>query len=333
MAAMVAAERHLWLNLMGIKDRDKIFFLDAPVSSSGLFGDSVNTVVTRFREAKRHAEAFDQFLPRRGQALGLSATQPRPSQVPLRVASRAPPCKDWGAARHSQQPSKRPDLSVVPPRGGAHPKETAVLPPPPLVFRGAAVSGEVLYARLPPAISQDTVHLTSPQISEVSKLVPLSEKLAAWKLLTVEKGYRIQFAYRPLRFNGVVSTSVKLERAHLLTQELQTLLDKGAIECVPLPDRESGYYSRYFLVPKKNGGLGLVRDNRSQGRIFPCRNFATTSQVNKPEATAARNQNSIGDKWRKKPWEKPGSVGGPVLLWPNRLGDEVFTVDPSLGLI
>ncbi|KAL0199357.1 hypothetical protein M9458_007897 [Cirrhinus mrigala] len=58
-----------------------------------------------------------------------------------------------------------------------------------------------------------------------------------------------------------------------------------------------------------------------------------SSQVNKPEATAARNQNSIGDKWRKKPWEKPGSVGGPVLLWPNRLGDEVFTVDPSLGLI
>ncbi len=22
-------------------------------------------------------------------------------------------------------------------------------------------------------------------------------------------------------------------------------------------------------------------------------------------------------EWRKKPWEKPGSVGGPVLLWPD----------------
>jgi len=21
-------------------------------------------------------------------------------------------------------------------------------------------------------------------------------------------------------------------------------------------------------------------------------------------------------KWRRKPWEKPGSIGGPVLLWP-----------------
>ncbi len=35
-------------------------------------------------------------------------------------------------------------------------------------------------------------------------------------------------------------------------------------------------------------------------------------QLSKPEATAARNQNSIGDRMEKKPWEKPGSVGGPV---------------------
>ncbi len=41
-------------------------------------------------------------------------------------------------------------------------------------------------------------------------------------------------------------------------------------------------------------------------------------QLSKPEATAARNQNSIGDRTeKKKPWEKPGSVGGPFLLWPD----------------
>ncbi len=33
-------------------------------------------------------------------------------------------------------------------------------------------------------------------------------------------------------------------------------------------------------------------------------------QLSKPEATAARNQNSIGDRMEKKPWEKPGSVAG-----------------------
>ncbi|KAI2663288.1 Transposon Tf2-6 polyprotein [Labeo rohita] len=305
MAAMVSTERHLWLNLTGIKERDRSFLLDAPVSPSGLFGDAVNSVVTRFREARRHEEAFVRFLPA---VLKRRDRRPPSPDQKESVASRAPPRKDWGAARRTpQSASKRPDLRsiltkkkkvlrVVRPgpwgcplgegrvkiqqRIGApsrHPQETTVLPPPPLVFRGAAVSDEVLHGRLPPAMFQDTVHLTSPQISEVSKLVPLSEKLAAWKLLpdispwvvrTVEKGYRIQFAYRPPRFNGVVSTSVKPERVHLLTQELQTLLDKGAIEHVPLPDRDSGYYSRYFLVPKKDGGLRPILDLRGLNRYL-----------------------------------------------------------------
>ncbi len=39
-------------------------------------------------------------------------------------------------------------------------------------------------------------------------------------------------------------------------------------------------------------------------------------QLSMPEATAARNQNCIGDRMEKKPWEKPGSVGGPVPLRP-----------------
>lgn len=54
MAALVSMEKHLWLNLTGIKDRDRTFLLDAPISPYGLFGDAVNTVVSRFREAKRH---------------------------------------------------------------------------------------------------------------------------------------------------------------------------------------------------------------------------------------------------------------------------------------
>ncbi len=43
-------------------------------------------------------------------------------------------------------------------------------------------------------------------------------------------------------------------------------------------------------------------------------------QLSKPEATAARNENSIGDRMEKKPWEKPGLVGGPVPLQPDESG-------------
>ncbi len=122
MAAMVSTERHLWLNLTGIKDKDRTFLLDAPISpSGGLFGDAVNTVATRFREAKRYEEAFVRFLPRGAQESGTSATRSRPGPVPLRreaqkesVASRAPPRRDWGAARRaSQSASKRPDLRSI----------------------------------------------------------------------------------------------------------------------------------------------------------------------------------------------------------------------------
>ncbi len=75
---------------------------------------------------------------------------------------------------------------------------------------------------------------------------------------------------------------------------------------------------------------------------------------------SGKEPNSIGDRTeRKKPWEKPGSVGGPFLLWPDDpavqfqllqsqigglnwfprsfpdgcLGDGVLTGGLSLGLI
>ncbi|KAI2649105.1 Transposon Ty3-G Gag-Pol polyprotein [Labeo rohita] len=44
--------------------------------------------------------------------------------------------------------------------------------------------------------------------------------------------------------------------------EVETLLRKEAIEMVPPQDRESGLYSRYFIVPKKDGGLRPILDLR-----------------------------------------------------------------------
>ncbi len=40
MSTMVVQERHLWLNLVEMKDVDKVHFLDAPISQAGLFGDT-----------------------------------------------------------------------------------------------------------------------------------------------------------------------------------------------------------------------------------------------------------------------------------------------------
>ncbi len=65
MVASVAAERHLWLNLTEIRERDKVFLMDAPISQSGLFGKEVSAVVDKFRSAKTQSAALKQFMPRR----------------------------------------------------------------------------------------------------------------------------------------------------------------------------------------------------------------------------------------------------------------------------
>ncbi|KAI2644187.1 Transposon Ty3-I Gag-Pol polyprotein [Labeo rohita] len=160
---------------------------------------------------------------------------------------------------------------------------------------------------------------TTPEAS-LERLVPLVDYLAAWKLLpnvsawvlrTVERGYRIQFGAPP-PFNGVFPTVVSPEQGLVMEQEVETLLRKEAIEVVPPQDGESGFYSRYFIVPKKDGGLrpildlrllnrsvmrlkfkmltinqvvsqirseGLVCDDRSKRRLLPCLHPSSTQEV------------------------------------------------------
>ncbi len=78
----------------------------------------------------------------------------------------------------------------------------------------------------------------------------------------IKRGYSLQFARRPPRFSGVVSTSVQGENARVLRSEVMTLLEKGAIEMVSPALSESGFYSRYFLIPKKDNGLRPILDLR-----------------------------------------------------------------------
>ncbi|KAL0199702.1 hypothetical protein M9458_002889, partial [Cirrhinus mrigala] len=204
---------------------------------------------------------------------------------PLRAA---PSGERRGAAHYS--------VSVAPPG----PQE-AVLPTLP-VLQGAAVSSEhppqsfppsnvaelgsspPLRGSLGPLVQvlpageplQDAVlgaH-TTPEAS-LERLVPLVDHLAAWKLLpnvsawvlhTVERGYRIQFGVPPPPFNGVSPTLVGPEQGLVMEQEVATLLRKEAIEVVPPHDRESRFYSRYFIVPKKDGGLRPILDLRLLNR-------------------------------------------------------------------
>ncbi|KAL0173005.1 hypothetical protein M9458_033316, partial [Cirrhinus mrigala] len=335
MAALVAAERHLWLTLSDMKEKDRVFLLNSPLSPSGLFGDAVNTVVERDREARKQAAAFQRFLPRRTPAQGAAGReQPRPSTSSSSyretqkqsVATRTPPqrervvkrsnptCRSCYSRRSPRLsgPDNSGPLRAAPSgeRRGAPHYSVSALPPCPQEaglltlqgIQGAAASSKhppqslppsdvaELGSSLPPRGSlgplvqvlpaglplQDTVlaaHIT-PEAS-LERLVPLVDHLAAWKLLpnvsawvlhTVERGYRIQLGAPPPPFNGVSPTLVGPEQGLVMEQEVATLLRKEAIEVVPPHDRESGFYSRYFIVPKKDGGLRPILDLRLLNR-------------------------------------------------------------------
>ncbi len=79
-------------------------------------------------------------------------------------------------------------------------------------------------------------------------LEPLAQRLEAWSR-TIRLGYTIQFARRPPKFNGVLETSV-------------------AIEPVPPAERRQGFYSPYFIIPKKRGGLRPILDLRVLNRAL-----------------------------------------------------------------
>ena len=78
-----------------------------------------------------------------------------------------------------------------------------------------------------------------------------------WVLRTISRGYRLQFAAVPQRFTGIIHSQAQGESNHVLQEEILSLLNKGAICVIPPAQRQSGFYSRYFLVPKLGGGQYL----------------------------------------------------------------------------
>ncbi len=87
--------------------------------------------------------------------------------------------------------------------------------------------------------------------------------VSLWFLRTIRSGYTLKFGRNPPRFDGVHLTVVNsASKASFLQQELSSLLQKEAIEEVPQSDGERGFFSRYFLVPKRDGGLRPILDLR-----------------------------------------------------------------------
>ncbi|CAM4576079.1 unnamed protein product [Leuciscus chuanchicus] len=396
MAALVATERHLWLDLSDIKDKEKYVLLDTPVSTQGLFGDAVNSAVAKSQEASKQAAALQKLLPRRSSLRLLSGSslthlKRALSTVPFRNRAFPPvlPHKNLGDTEGALKPSslrgvkricgpllpprrllgKSPDVRGLRTNEGSPPRSRAVntsfhgailssvpsgdrsanpatsgvtgrsglrrahisrstrkrsglgmpapseegaravcsvvpcrcavtgrrtdystagekygavslrcpqgtvlptLPPP--VLQGAAVSGEhisqgppgnVVASGCPPPLRR----VLEQSVRSFSAGAPLQgDEPTTQQQHNPETS--LERLKRPTRFMGVLPTVVGPEQVLVMEQEVNTLLEKGAIEYVPPSDRETGFYSRYFIVPKKDGGLRPILDLRVLNELF-----------------------------------------------------------------
>ena len=107
--------------------------------------------------------------------------------------------------------------------------------------------------RLLPDASRDLAHHLVPA-ARYRAWVALGPD--PWVVSTMTRGHRLQFARTPALTRSWVVTSVADPHHRVvLRAEVSTLLAKKAIRVVGPEDQRAGFYSRYFLIPKKDGGL------------------------------------------------------------------------------
>lgn len=125
MSTLVVQERHLWLCLADMKEHEKVQFLNAPVSQTGLFAQ-------QFSAAQKQTEAIKHIMRRRKPAASTSAAAPQPACRRGRPPVAAPlwlpllPCSR----------SSLPPGSFVEPVAGRKPSPSR--PPPNLAVSASA---------------------------------------------------------------------------------------------------------------------------------------------------------------------------------------------------
>ncbi|XP_077061833.1 uncharacterized protein LOC143714498 [Siphateles boraxobius] len=371
MAALVATERHLWLNLSGTGEKDRAFLLDAPISSSGLFCDAgrrevsgdkttrttflgvvwdsvtmraqmspacVDTILDTVTSLKlghtitvKHFQRVLGLMAAASNVIPFGLLYMRALQWWLRTRGFSPrgnPFRTIKVTRRCLRSLvmwKKPGFLSLGPVLGARCQRRILTMDASLTSWGAVMEGRytmgtwrdhhlswhinclemmavflALRHFLPGfrghhvlVRTENTEHQVYPVNCPVASVLEFLQSrfsdglspstlkvyVAALAAFHTPLGVAFLLAITSLkRVGDLQALSVApscLEfapgKALVLEQEVKTLLQKEAIERVPPPSLESGYYSRYFIVPKKDGGLRPILDlrilNRSVGKL------------------------------------------------------------------
>lgn len=83
-----------------------------------------------------------------------------------------------------------------------------------------------------------------------------------WALKIIQEGLHLQFKSLPADSGTRTTIIVDSKKQQFISEEVQSLLEKNAIEPVPSDQIGQGFYSTFFLVPKKDGGFRPILNLR-----------------------------------------------------------------------
>ncbi len=340
MASLVVLERHLWLTLTEIKDADRVSFLDAPISPSGLFGPAVKGFAERFTQAQKASQAMRHFLPKRSSpAAAQSRPRTAPTQQPVKPApavfapqparTQQPRGRSHSARRHPPPKRQGPRLKIAldpaPPAASwsagqeeervesrhgrtAHQKASHEKPLGTPFFSGCRGNCVCCYRvrtsdhatvrcdsgknktqtfSKRKQFSSSVPHECPASVQPATRVYPtLATRAEAWQAIPgvsewvmgiIKRGYSLQFARRPLRFSGVVSTSVQGENAFVLRSEVIRILNY-LDDWLILAQSEVELLSHRTLILSHLERLGL-RVNFSKSALSPSQRISFLGTV------------------------------------------------------
>ncbi len=122
MSTVVVQEHHLRLCLADMKELEKVQFLNAPVSQTGLFGNAVKSFAQQFSATQKQTEAIKHIMRQRKSAASTPAAVPQPARrrgcPPVatllwppslpRIRSSLPPCSIKEPVAESAPSPSRP---------------------------------------------------------------------------------------------------------------------------------------------------------------------------------------------------------------------------------